>query len=427
MPVAAEAPSPDHCSSDAARLLQDAGDKALACLQCGMCGVVCPHAASVSPWPRKEMLWLAWGEQDRLHRDPDIWLCRDCGHCSQLCPRGADPAAVMAALRAAACRRLSGGLPSAGRPAWLEAWGLPLLGLAGWVLIWLIRFLQTGTWFPVVRTTPDASGILFAALYPVGLIDAVFLLTTLGVLLILGRGAYRQRQAYAPAGKLLRLGPRTSALSDLWAVLRDGLSGQDFARCRLAEVVPETIPAEEKTTDDTLRTPPDADHHQRRGHILLTASLLVLAAVSGYVAVGHWAGLLGWSWAFATPLPQLNPIKLVANLAAFTLLLGLWHLWRRRHAEQRHRRLLPQGRRMLLLFFGITLSGLAAQWLRLAGMPAAYAVYTLHLALVWALFAGLPWSPLAHLVYRTFALFHVRRYGRCRPHTFSASSDAKDA
>ena len=82
---------------------------------------------------------------------------------------------------------------------------------------------------------------------------------------------------------------------------------------------------------------------------------------------------------------------------------------------------------MLLLFFGITLSGLAAQWLRLAGMPAAYAVYTLHLALVWALFAGLPWSPLAHLVYRTFALFHVRRYGRCRPHTFSASSDAKDA
>lgn len=420
MPLAAEAPAPVRRPPDASRLLHDAGNKALACLQCGMCGVVCPHAADVSPWPRKEMLWLGWGEHERLHRDPDIWLCRDCGHCSQLCPRGADPAAVMAALRAAACRRLSG----RPLPAWLEGWGLPLLGLLGWALVWLIRFMQTGVWFPVVRTAPDSNEILFAALYPVGLIDAIFLLTTLIVLLILSRGAYRQWQDYSPPGTLLRLGPRTSALSDLRAVLRDGLFGRDFSRCRLPDTPP---PPPDESACDSRQTPSsDTIRHQRRGHLLLTASLLVLAAASAYVAVGHWAGLLGLSWAFASPLPQLNPVKLAANLAAFTLLLGVWHLLRRRRAEQRHRRLPPQGRHMLFLFFGITLSGLVAQWLRLADMQAAYAAYTLHLALVWALFAGLPWSPLAHIVYRTLALFHVRRYGRCHPHTLSASFAPKD-
>ena len=420
MPVA-EAPAPARRTPDGSRLLHDAGGKALACLQCGMCGVVCPHAAAVSPWPRKEMLWLGWGEYDRLRHDPDIWLCRDCGHCARLCPRGADPAAVMAALRADACRRLSG----APLPVWLERWGLPLLGLLGWLLVWLIRAVQTGNWFPTVRTPQGTDSILFAALYPVGLIDAVFLSTTLIVLLILARGAYRQWRDYTPSGELRRLGPRTSPLSDLWAVLRDGLSGRDFTRCHLADM---PLPPEGGGACADRQTPsPDASRHQRQGHILLTASLLVLAGASAYVAIGHWAGLLGLSWAFASPLPQLDPVKLAANLAAFTLLLGLWHLWRRRHAEQRHRRFLPQGRHILLLFLGIVLSGLAAQWLRLAGLTAAYAAYTVHLALVWALFAGLPWSPLAHLVYRTLALYHVRHFGRCRPDAAADLFAPKDA
>lgn len=424
MPAVAEASSSTRRPPDASRLLQDAGNKALTCLQCGMCSVVCPHAAEVSPWPRKEMLWLGWGRHDRLNRDPDIWLCRDCGHCARLCPRGADPAAVMAALRAAACRHLSGSLLPAGLSVRLGIWGMLLWALLAWGGVWLVRAVQTGSWFPVVRTASAESAILFAALYPVELIDAIFLLTTLFVLLILGRGAYRQWRAYTPAGTLLRLGPRTSVLSDLWAVLRDGLSGRDFTRCRLSE---SSSYPEEKEADGTRPAPTaDTSLPLRRGHLLLTASLFVLATVSAYVAAGHWAGLLGLRWAFASPLSQLNPVKLAANLAAFTLLLGLWHLWRRRHAEQRHRRILPQGRHMLLLFFGITLSGLVAQWLRLAGMPAAYVVYTLHLALVWTLFAGLPWSPLAHLVYRTVALFHVRRYGRCSSRALSAPSAPKD-
>lgn len=408
-PPAGFAAASGAASADAgARLLRESGHAALTCLQCGSCSVICPHASPLAPWPRKEMRWLGTGDCERLARDPDIWLCRDCGHCSHLCPRGADPAAVMAALRADACRRLSGGPRAdtrAGRPAAQLAarlaglpGGLFLPALLGWCLVWMVRAMQIGVWLPGA----DAPArIRFAALYPVSLIDAIFLLTAAAVLLVLARGARRQWRAYTPPGELLRLGRRASLFRDLLAVLRDGLCGRDFARCREGDAF---LPAGE---DDA------AADRQRRGHGLLTASLLVLAGVSAAAALGHWAGLLHLDWAFATPLPVFSPLKILANMAALALLGGLWQLLRRRREQRRRRHLSPEGRRLLLLFLWVTISGLAAQGLRLAHFAfGAYAAYTVHLALVWTLFATLPWSPLAHVVYRSTALLHVRHRGR---------------
>ncbi|HJA78857.1 MAG TPA: 4Fe-4S dicluster domain-containing protein [Candidatus Desulfovibrio intestinavium] len=403
--TAVSGPPRDGSAAARERLLRAGNHAALTCLQCGSCSVVCPHASVLAPWPRKEMLWLGLGDDERLAHDPDIWLCRDCGHCARLCPRGADPAAVMAALRVDACRRLSGG-PRADGPSGRAAarlaglpGGLFLLALLGWCLIWLLRAVQLGTWLPGADA-PDR--LRFAALYPVALIDAIFLLTAALVLLVLARGARRQWRAYAPPGRLLRLGRRTSLLRDLLAVLRDGLGGRDFARCRAGD---ELLPAGDASAA--------ASNRQRRGHLLLTLSLLGLAGVSGAVALGHWAGLLRLDGAFATPLPVFGPLKLLANLAALALLAGLWQLLRRRREEGRRRHLSPEGRRLLLLFLWVTLSGLAAQGLRLAQLAfGAYAVYTVHLALVWTLFASLPWSPLAHAVYRSVALLHVRHRGR---------------
>lgn len=421
-PAGFAAASPVATVDARTRLLRESGHAALTCLQCGSCSVVCPHASPLAPWPRKEMGWLGRGDFERLAHDPDIWLCRDCGHCSRLCPRGADPAAVMAALRADACRRLSGvprddtraGQPAAplaarlaGRPG-----GLFLAALLGWCLVWCVRAMQIGGWLPGADA-PER--LRFAALYPVALLDAIFLLTAAAVLLVLARGARRQWRAYTPPGKLLRLGRRASLFRDLLAVLRDGLGGRDFARCREGDAL---LPA---TTDGAAPT-----DRQCRGHCLLTASLLVLAGVSGFAALGHWAGLLRLDWAFATPLPMHNPVKMLANLAALTLLGGLWQLLRRRREEGGRRHLSPEGRRLLRLFLWVTLSGLAAQGLRLACFPfGAYAAYTIHLASVWTLFATLPWSPLAHAVYRTVALLHVRHRGRT-PLTIHPAPSTKD-
>jgi len=44
--------------------------------------------------------------------------------------------------------------------------------------------------------------------------------------------------------------------------------------------------------------------------------------------------------------------------------------------------------------------------------PVRYAVYFVHLVSVFGLFLLLPYSKLAHVVYRTLALVHAERTGR---------------
>ena len=60
----------------------------------------------------------------------------------------------------------------------------------------------------------------------------------------------------------------------------------------------------------------------------------------------------------------------------------------------------------LILFVGLT--GLGAEVLRILGLKLAYAVYVFHLACVFVLFLGLPFSKFAHLIYRTTVMVYDR-------------------
>ena len=62
----------------------------------------------------------------------------------------------------------------------------------------------------------------------------------------------------------------------------------------------------------------------------------------------------------------------------------------------------------LLVILGLTtLTGFLSQGLRLAGLPVAYAMYFVHLLLVFFLLVYIPYSKLSHLVYRTLAMLHA--------------------
>jgi quinone-modifying oxidoreductase subunit QmoC len=61
----------------------------------------------------------------------------------------------------------------------------------------------------------------------------------------------------------------------------------------------------------------------------------------------------------------------------------------------------------------IVLTGFASELLHFLRVePLRYAVYALHLVSVFAFLWVLPYSKLAHVVYRTLALVHAERIGR---------------
>ena len=80
-------------------LKRSSGSSLNECIQCGTCSAVCSLAPADKPFPRKEMIWAAWGLKDKLIANTDIWLCHQCGDCSTYCPRGVNPADVLSSVR----------------------------------------------------------------------------------------------------------------------------------------------------------------------------------------------------------------------------------------------------------------------------------------------------------------------------------------
>jgi quinone-modifying oxidoreductase subunit QmoC len=66
---------------------------------------------------------------------------------------------------------------------------------------------------------------------------------------------------------------------------------------------------------------------------------------------------------------------------------------------------------LLWLVFGLGASGMLTEMTRLAGIAGlSYALYFIHLIFVFNLFMFIPFSKLAHLVYRTVAMAYAE-YG----------------
>jgi quinone-modifying oxidoreductase subunit QmoC len=64
---------------------------------------------------------------------------------------------------------------------------------------------------------------------------------------------------------------------------------------------------------------------------------------------------------------------------------------------------------LLILVLGLVVTGGLSELIRLAHVPnLAYPMYFAHLVFVFCLFAYLPFSKLAHLVYRTLAMAYSR-------------------
>jgi quinone-modifying oxidoreductase subunit QmoC len=107
------------------------------------------------------------------------------------------------------------------------------------------------------------------------------------------------------------------------------------------------------------------------------------------------------------PYSQLNPVKIFANLSGIALILGSLLLIKNRlKSTDAHNSYFDWY--ILALALGLGVTGMLTQFIRLADWPmAAVSMYFIHLVLTFNLIACLPYTKMAHLVYRTVALAYV--------------------
>ncbi len=112
------------------------------------------------------------------------------------------------------------------------------------------------------------------------------------------------------------------------------------------------------------------------------------------------------------PYSQLNPVKWLANISGIALVIGSGLLIKSRLSKPQHISTYFDWC-LIYLVFGIGVTGMATEIARLAGWATVtYAIYFIHLILVFCSFAYLPYTKFAHLVYRTAAIAYVRFAGR---------------
>ena len=149
-------------------------------------------------------------------------------------------------------------------------------------------------------------------------------------------------------------------------------------------------------------------------HLLVVYGMLALWLTSAWVVTARWNPLLD---GLVYPLGFWNPWKLMANLAGLAVTVGIaWMLAERRERPDRAGSTTYSDLALLAFLLLIALTGFATEMLHILRMePLRYAAYSVHLIAIGVLLSMLPYSKLAHVVYRTLALAHAERTGRGQP------------
>jgi len=347
------------------------GDNLKKCFQCATCSVVCKLSPDYQPFPRKEMLYASWGLKDRLVGNPDIWLCHNCGDCSIRCPRGAMPGETMAAIRRISIETYS--RPSFMSPLIYNPKLMPVLFFLPALIILTVGF-ATG----LLNMQHVGGQIVYARFFPVALIELIFIPLSILVGLVFFAGIRKMirdmhaNYARRGIGKSAAIKP-VPFLQAVIKALPKIISHKDFGTC--------------------------TEHRKRKlSHLMVSFSYVNLAIVAGlfvfalYVLDNH------------APYPQLNPVKILANLSGVALIAGSLLLIKERLKTSSGTNSYYDWHLLgLSLFLGLT--GLLTQLVRLAEWPGtAFVMYFIHLIFAFNLIAFLPYSKLAHFVYRTVAM-----------------------
>ncbi|HVO84247.1 MAG TPA: quinone-interacting membrane-bound oxidoreductase complex subunit QmoC [Syntrophobacteria bacterium] len=362
------------------------GDTLKKCFQCATCSVVCPLSPDQKPYPRKEMSYAQWGLKDRLVNDVDVWLCHYCNDCSTYCPRGARPGDALRAVRAASFKHfaLFGFM---GKIVGEAKYFPVMLGIPVVLLLMILGF--TG------HLNIPAGEVDFRKLFPLIVVDIIFVTMATLAVVSLGFGI-----------KSFLLGIHDNGIREGYAEDLP-LDWKKYAQS-LVTVIP-TILFHKKFQECTT----NKDRY--------TAHLLVFFGFIGLFIVTS----LGFLGLYIVPVKSLadflappytigNPVKWLAAVSALSLLVGILLVINNRMKKKAvESRITYLDWSLILAILVVVVTGISAWLLRLAGVAGlAYPVYFVHLVGVFYIIAYLPYSKLAHLVYRTAAMGYAAYVGR---------------
>ena len=339
------------------------------CMQCGECSVVCSLASENRPFPRKEMMWAAWGLKNKLIGNPDVWLCHQCGDCSTYCPRGVKPADVMASIRQMSYMHYA-------KPRFL---GVLLSKLKYLPVAFLIPVIVILTILYLAGTLAIPEGpVNYSAFFPHAWLNSSFTVITLisfSFLFSFFLRFCRDMKTFIPANS-----EKKGLLQSIWEAKMEIISHRNFKSCSTQK---------SKTIS----------------HFLVFYGFILLLFVTAYAIV---ATLIN-----KYPLPFLNPFKVVGNVAALMLLVGLGMMMIRRLFNKA-----TAGQSnyfdwiFLISLFALTLSGVVVELARFQNWQLAYHIYFFHLLLVWYLIIYIPYTKFGHFVYRFVSIIFCKHYNR---------------
>lgn len=347
------------------------GDTLKKCFQCATCSVVCPIAPDNKPFPRKEMIAASWGLKDRLIGSMDIWLCHNCGDCTTMCPRGAAPGDVLGAIRSYAISEYA--MPKFIGKAVNDPKKLPLLlGLP--VVIFLVLGFITG----LLDFSPGGDEIVHSNFFSSWLVDMIFVPLAAWVAVVFGIGLKRfvndMHENAVLEGKTdkkkLEIG---GFIRGLFSVIPTILKHSKFSEC--------------------------GENKDRA-----TAHLMVFYSFIGLFIVTNIFFVVLYVFQIHGPYSQMNPVKWLANVSGIALVIGSALMIKNRMGKTDQVTSYKDWY-LLILVLGLGVTGMLTQMTRLAGIAGlSYALYFIHLMFVFHLFIFLPFSKLAHIVYRTVAM-----------------------
>ncbi|MBU8848231.1 MAG: quinone-interacting membrane-bound oxidoreductase complex subunit QmoC [Desulfobacterales bacterium] len=365
------------------------GETLKKCYQCATCSVACPIAPEDSPFPRKEMIAASWGLKDRLITNGDIWLCHQCGDCSDLCPRGAAPGDVLSAVRSAAITEYA--RPKALANAVNDPKKLPyLLGIpAIWFAIFAFITMNAGEtmtkifefipFFDWAHVHEGEHVIAQADFFSTWFVDLTFVpLFTAAVIMFV----FNLKRFLNDIHENAVLEGKTDKTSlDFKAMIQ-----------ALIKVIP-TILKHDKFNE--------CESNKDRS----TPHMMVLFSFIGLFIVTAIFFLVLYLFQTPGPYSQLNPVKWLANISGVALIIGSALMIKNRLDKKDDQITSYKDWFILVLVLSLGLTGMLTEMARLAHMAyVSYFFYYLHLIAIFNLFAFLPFSKMAHFVYRTAAM-----------------------